>query len=164
MEKLLKRGEQVFKNMEKLTFRFLVGGLIYWLCEVCWRGHSYWQMFFVGGLCFVLICAINKTCLARRIRLLYRGLLATFMILAVEFVSGYILNIVLNLNIWDYSAFPCNILGQVCPEFAVLWFLLSIAAIVFDAYLRYWFFGGAKPQYNVNGRRFSGDEKKSGAA
>ena len=33
------------------------------------------------------------------------------------------------MNVWDYSGFPLNIMGQVCLLYSVLWGLLSIVAI-----------------------------------
>jgi uncharacterized membrane protein len=68
-------------------------------------------------------------------------------ITAIEFVAGIILNIILQLNVWDYSNMPFNILGQVCLPFSFLWFLLSFAAIWLDDWLRYWLFDEEKPHY-----------------
>ncbi len=48
---------------------------------------------------------------------------------AVEFVFGVIFNIFLDMKIWDYSAQPLNILGQICPLYTVLWGLLAILFI-----------------------------------
>ena len=68
-------------------------------------------------------------------------------ITAIEFLSGYILNIVLGLGIWDYSNMPFNIIGQICLPFTVAWYILSLLAIVLDDHLRYWIFGEEKPRY-----------------
>ena len=35
----------------------------------------------------------------------------------------------MHMNVWDYSGFPLNIMGQVCLLYSVLWGLLSIVAI-----------------------------------
>ncbi len=63
----------------------------------------------------------------------------------VEFLSGYVLNIKMGLNIWDYSNLPLNVMGQVSLLFSVFWFFLSIIAIWLDDYLRYKFYGDKKP-------------------
>lgn len=42
-----------------------------------------------------------------------------------------------------------NILRQVCLPFYFAWVGLSVVAIVFDDYLRYWFFGEEKPHYKI---------------
>ena len=63
--------------------------------------------------------------------------------------AGVIVNIWLKLGVWDYSGLPLNILGQVCLPFYFAWVGLSVVAIVFDDYLRYWFFGEEKPHYKI---------------
>lgn len=37
-----------------------IGGLLYVLIELAFRGRSHWTMFLVGGLCFWLIGLINE--------------------------------------------------------------------------------------------------------
>jgi hypothetical protein len=58
-----------------------------------------------------------------------QSFLGALITLAVEFVSGLILNVWLGLNVWDYSHEPFNIMGQICPQYKVLWFLLMPLAI-----------------------------------
>ncbi|MBO5976151.1 MAG: hypothetical protein J6P94_03100, partial [Oscillospiraceae bacterium] len=52
----------------------------------------------------------------------------TAVILAIEFVAGIIINIILGWRVWDYSAHPYNLYGQICLPFALCWFGLSIPA------------------------------------
>jgi hypothetical protein len=68
-------------------------------------------------------------------------------VIATEFVAGLILNVALGLGIWDYSNMPGNIMGQVCPQFALLWFVVSIIGIVLMDWMRYAVEGGEKPHY-----------------
>lgn len=51
-------------------------------------------------------------------------LIGTLITLVIEFVSGYILNIKLGLDIWDYSSIPFNLMGQICLPYGILWFFL----------------------------------------
>ena len=37
-----------------------IGGAIYAVIELIWRGHTHWTMALLGGLLFVLIGAINE--------------------------------------------------------------------------------------------------------
>ena len=67
----------------------------------------------------------------------------------VEFLFGLILNVWLGLHMWDYSNMPGNILGQICPQFTVLWFFLSALGIFLDDYIRWVFFGEEKPHYHL---------------
>ena len=48
------------KLLNKYLFLFDVGGLLYVLIELIWRGHSHWTMFILGGLCFIYLGLINE--------------------------------------------------------------------------------------------------------
>ena len=48
------------KQFFKILFLFSVGGLLYNLLELCYRCWTHWTMFFLGGLCFVCLGAINE--------------------------------------------------------------------------------------------------------
>ena len=39
-------------------------------------------------------------------------------------------------RIWDYSGMPCNLLGQICLPYFLLWHPVSLGAILLDAWLR----------------------------
>ncbi len=111
---------------------------------------THWVMFFVGGLAFVLVGGINEW-MPWELSLVKQSLIGTVIILLTEFISGCILNIWLGLGIWDYSDKFLNLYGQICPQFALGWFLLAGVAIVLDDYLRYWMFGEEKPHYQIIG-------------
>lgn len=113
--------------MKKFIRLFCIGGGAYNLIEVLWRGHSHWSMFLVGGTCFHVIGAIG-TRLRRRSRLAI-GSACALAVTAVEYVSGFVLNRRLKLNVWDYSKMPANLNGQVCLLYSVLWGGLSLLAL-----------------------------------
>lgn len=139
------------KIFSKYLFLFLTGGVIYYFLEILFRGRSHIAMIAVGGICFVL-CGLLNEAMSWRTPLALQMLICTALITVVEFISGIILNIWLNLGIWDYSDLPLNILGQICIPFCILWYFLSAAAIIFDDYLRYWLFNEEKPRYVLFGR------------
>lgn len=68
-------------------------------------------------------------------------------ITGVELVAGLILNVWLGLDIWDYSGMVWNLLGQVCPQFTLLWCVLSAIGIVMLDWMRYAVEGGQRPHY-----------------
>lgn len=134
------------KLLFKYVVLFFIGGATYLCIEMIWRGHSHWTMFIVGGFCFILCGGINEW-LDWDMALWKQMLICSVGITTIEFFAGIVINIILKLNVWDYSNLPLNILGQVCLLYSFLWFLLSFLAIVFDDYLRYWLFNEEKPHY-----------------
>lgn len=125
---------------------FLIGGAIYVLIELVYRGYSHWTMFLLGGLCFVLIGGVNEY-IPWEMPLWLQAGIGAVIITALEFICGCIVNLALGWNVWDYSNTPLNILGQVCLPFAIIWFVIAHAGIVLDDYLRYWLFKEEKPHY-----------------
>lgn len=100
------------KNFIKYAILFSLGGISYLLMELLWRGYSHWTMFALGGLCFVLIGVINEF-YTYEIPLFIQMVIGTFIITALEFITGCIVNLTLHLNVWDYSDMPMNIMGQI---------------------------------------------------
>ena len=127
---------------------FSLGGIAYILIELIWRGYTHWSMFLLGGVCFVIIGMLNDG-FSFEIPLVIQMFLGAFTITALEFFAGCILNLYLNLNVWDYSNMPYNVLGQICLPYSILWIVLSLVCIVADDYFRYYLFGEEKPKYRV---------------
>ena len=125
---------------------FLIGGAIYVLIELVYRGYSHWTMFLLGGLCFVLIGGVNEY-IPWEMPLWLQAGIGAVIITALEFICGCIVNLALGWNVWDYSNTPLNILGQICLPFAIIWFVIAHFGIVLDDYLRYWLFKEEKPHY-----------------
>lgn len=123
-----------------------IGGLLYVLVELAFRGRSHWTMFLVGGLCFWLIGLINEV-LPWEMPLWKQCIIGAVIVTAIEFLAGCFINLWLGWDVWDYSNMPFNVLGQICLPFSLLWILLSAVAIVLDDHLRYWIYGEEKPHY-----------------
>lgn len=123
-----------------------IGGLLYVILEMIWRGYSHWTMYLVGGTCFLLIGAINEV-IPWEMSFLLQCIIGALIVTAVEFLSGCIINIWLGWHVWDYSDMPFNLWGQICLPFSLLWILVSAAGIVLDDYLRHWLFKEEKPHY-----------------
>ena len=104
---------------------FLFGGGIYSVLEVLWRGFTHWSMALVGGLCVVLIYCIEAKSYPFLVKMVLSGLGIT----AIEGLAGILFNIILKMNVWDYSDLFLNIYGQICLWFALLWILLSVPAL-----------------------------------
>lgn len=134
------------KAILKAIILMAVGGMLYALFEIGFRGYTHWTMIIVGGLCFYLIGLINEI-IPWEMKIWKQCVIGSLVVTAVEFVSGCIINLWLGWGVWDYSDMPFNILGQVCLPFSALWVLLSALAIILDDYLRYWLYHEEKPHY-----------------
>ena len=132
----------------KALVLFLCGAVLYALIEVLWRGYTHWTMAVLGGLLFLLIGGINNW-LPWTMPIWVQMVIGSVIVTIAELLSGIVLNIWLELGIWDYSGMPFNILGQICPQFSAAWAGLSAVAIVIDDYIRYWIFGEQKPTYRL---------------
>jgi len=132
----------------KYSLLFLTGGFIYGGVEIIFRGYSHISMMVAGGICFILIGLINEV-FTWDIAFLSQMVISSFVITAVEFIRGLIVNVWLGLNVWDYSDKPYNLMGQVCILYSVIWFFLSPFAILLDDYLRYYLLGEEKPRYKL---------------
>lgn len=135
-----------FKECLKCAILFLIGGRLYYCIEIMWRGHSHWTMAVVGGVCFVLIGGLNNY-LPWEMPIWKQALCGSALVTAMELVAGIILNLYLGLGIWDYSGLPCNLLGQICLPFSLLWVALSVLCIFVDDALRWRLFHEEKPRY-----------------
>lgn len=127
---------------------FGIGGLIYVLIEVAWRGYSHWTMFLLGGLCF-FYAGIQNEYTEWDYPFWKQIIKVTACITGAEFATGCIINLWLNWDVWDYSHVQFNVLGQICMPYALLWMPLSAVAIILDDYLRYWMFAEEKPHYKM---------------
>lgn len=116
---------------------YILGGLLYAAMELLWRGWTHWTMVLCGGLCFLIMYRISMTALPMP----GKCLLSAAAITLVEFLAGCLLNLRLGWAVWDYSDLPLNLLGQVCPQFLLLWLALSIPGLALCQMLRRLFQG-----------------------
>ena len=134
------------KSFLKHTILFIIGGIIYILIELGFRGHTAFSMFLLGGLCFVLIGLINEV-IPWDMGIIWQGIIGSGIVTSLELIFGLILNVYLGMNIWDYSALPYDLLGQICLPFSILWIFVSALAVIVDDWLRYFLFKEEKPHY-----------------
>ena len=109
-----------------------LGGTLYVLLELLWRGRSHVSMFCAGGLALLLLHGLF---LRFALPLFAQCLVGGLVITAIEFVAGAIVNVHLKLNVWDYSKMPLNLYGQVCLPFSLLWCLLTLPISFLSGYL-----------------------------
>ena len=86
--------------MKRIITLWALLGAAYVALETLWRGYSHPSMFIVGGLCGVLVGALNQAPRFTAPRLPYRRAAGAAVVLAVEFASGCVLNLWLGLGVW----------------------------------------------------------------
>lgn len=147
-EKKFGGREMGHRLLNKYLVLMDVGGAVYVLLELAWRGRSHWTMFVLGGLCFIGLGLINEV-LPWDMPLWEQAAVGVLLITALEFFTGCVVNLMLGWQVWDYSDLPWNILGQVSLKYSALWLPVSLAGIVLDDCLRYRWFGEERPRYNL---------------
>ena len=128
---------------------WMVGGGLYCLLEVAWRGWTHWTMFVAGGTIFLAIGLERSGRRCRRWALLSQGFVAGLTITAGEFVAGCIVNLGLHMQVWDYSRQPYNLLGQVSLMASLGWCVVGLLAVVAYDLLAWLLFGEKRPHYRL---------------
>ena len=106
---------------------FLLGGAGYGALEILWRGHTHWTMVLTGGFVFLGLWLLDRQMHSRP--MLLRCAYGMAWVTAAELLVGLCVNVSLHMGVWDYSGAWGNVLGQVCPQYAGLWFLLCAPAM-----------------------------------
>ncbi len=114
------------KGIKKFTVLLVIGGVVYSLIELVWRGRTHPSMGLAGGLCLCGLYGIRTKC--TRLGVIASAGIGCIVITAVEFIFGCVCNRMLELDVWDYSNLYCNLLGQICLVYTFLWFLLCFPA------------------------------------
>ena len=136
---------------------FLSCCFIYYMIEILFRGWSHWSMFVLTGFLGVFcIDSINNT-LSFDCDYIVQILISTILCTIGEGISGIILNVWLQLNVWDYSkmTFGTFFFGQCNVLFCFAWMLI-ISIIIFycDAYNYYILKIEPCPYYIIFGHKF----------
>lgn len=112
------------RRIKKYCLFFVLGGTGYALIELLWRGRTHFSMIIAGGICFISFSLIAD--MFREKPILYKAVLCSLSVTTVELIFGVIFNIILKMNVWDYSKMPLNLFGQICPLYSLLWGGLSL--------------------------------------
>ena len=111
-------------SFAKFLKLFSLGGSAYVTLELLWRGRSHYSMFLAGGLCQGLLGL--QEALASRVPRVLRVVAGAGIITMVELGTGLVFN--RDYSVWDYRDRRGNFAGQICPQFSLLWILLSALA------------------------------------
>ncbi|MEG1651271.1 MAG: hypothetical protein RR287_05620 [Oscillospiraceae bacterium] len=108
---------------------YFIGAFGYSCLELLWRGYTHWTMAVTGGACFTIIHFVEKHLGHKKFWI--KCAVGAACITAIEFLVGCIVNRILKWGVWSYADRPGNLLGQICPLFAVIWFVLCVPLFPF---------------------------------
>ena len=136
---------------------FLSCGFIYCMIEILFRGWSHWSMFVLAGFLGVFCIDSINNVLSFDCDYIVQILISTILCTIGEGISGIILNVWLQLNVWNYSkmTFGTFFFGQCNVLFCFAWMLI-ISIIIFycDAYNYYILKIEPCPYYIIFGHKF----------
>lgn len=137
-----------WKRVIKYTVLFIAFSALYVWIEIIFRNRSDRSMAALGGVLGVIIGMSNNV-IPWSMGLIQQGLIGGFLIVTPMeyFVGKFLVN--QDLSIWNYSNMPCNIDGQICLPFTLIWCIISVVVVVLDDYLRYFIFDEDKPHYKI---------------
>lgn len=116
-----------------------VGALGYSTIELLWRGHTHWTMALTGSIGF--LCLYTLGIYMNKRKLFIRCFAGCMLLTGVEFTAGCIVNLWFHMQVWDYSSMPGNLLGQICPQYSLLWFLLCFPVLTVGKWMYAYFHG-----------------------
>lgn len=136
------------------TLLWFFGGTLYFLLEVAYKtaiGHPEHISWTMLVLSIVLTIPVERCGdgLPWECPLLLQALACAALVTAVELIAGLVLNVWLNMNVWDYSNLPVNLWGQICLSFSLTWVVLCLAFIPIFDWLRWAVEGKEKPRYFI---------------
>ena len=128
------------------------GGTVYFLLEVAFKtltGHPErisWTMLVVAILLTIPVERAGEQ-LPWEVPLWLQALCCAALVTTVELAAGCVINLWLGWDVWDYTAMPGNLWGQICPQYSAIWWVLCLAFIPAFDWLRYAVEGGERPCY-----------------
>lgn len=137
-----------------ISILIFIYGLLYMDAEIFWKaakslsitlkGETSIHMFFIGGVSMYLVGLLNEK-KKRNLPITIQTIIGGTIITLIEFVSGYILNIILGMKLWTYDN-SYNLMHQVCLQYALLWTFLVPITIFIDDYIRHLLLQEEKPK------------------
>lgn len=113
---------------------FCTGAAGYSMTEYFFRGHTHWTMALTGGACLLTFYCYLKV--RRDTPLPAKAVAGAVIITVFEFFVGIVVNLWYGWDVWDYSGKTFNIMGQVCPEYSIAWFLICLIVLLVSEAVR----------------------------
>lgn len=144
-----------FTQFLRKVVLFFLWGFLYCSIEIVYRGFSHVSMFLLAGLLGVFFIDTPNNIWGFHLDYLLQVFISTFFCILGEGITGYIVNVKMGLNVWDYShLFGSFFYGQCNLLFAMIWMILiAFVGIPFcDAYNYYVCKDKDVPYYQILGK------------
>ena len=104
------------KKLYKTMYLWAIGGLLYCLFELLFRGHTHWTMFAVGGFCFVM-CGLLNEHIGWDMPFPLQMLIGCLIITGTELIAGIVLNFLSAVAIALDDELRYNMFGEEKPHY-----------------------------------------------
>lgn len=122
-------------NIDMSVMIFLSGAAGYSIIEYLFRGYTHWSMALTGGACLLTFYFYVRE--NRRVSLFLQAAVGACIFTVFEFFVGMVVNVWFGWHVWDYSGQPGNIMGQICPLFSFIWFMLCMGILMIAGNMRF---------------------------
>ena len=122
-------------NFKIFLHIYSFGAIGYCFIETLWRGYTHWSMGILGGICFILMYQFERR--FKKLNMLIKAVILAIIITMFELLTGIIVNLIFELNVWDYSDLKYNFMGQISLIYSVFWFVLCIPCILLCRILKH---------------------------
>ena len=129
-------------------FRWFCGGVVFCALQLLLTGNCHWTDLAVFSLLCIPLDAVNER-MPWTFPLWLQAVLGGIVLIVSQLAAGLVFNVWLGLGLWDYTPLFGNFLGQICPQYMILWLPVSLAGIVLDDWIRYRAFGEERPHYRL---------------
>lgn len=134
---------------------FLIGGTVYYVIEVLYRGYSHISMFILAGLISITIALMNDFFYSFETDYIIQVITAAIIATIGEGFTGILVNLILKLNVWDYSGLWGNFFFEQCNIFyCMAWVVICFFGIPILDTIEWRYFNGQRPYYKICGKVF----------
>ena len=138
------------KRVVATLMTFLMGGFIYCLIELIYRGRTDISMMILAGCCSLVMAGLNNV-FSFDMPFELQVAISSAACICGEYLVGITMN--QNFTIWDYrNMWGTFAGGQLNVIFCAAWVLLSIIGIPLLDYMEWKFLNGEKPYYIICGK------------
>lgn len=143
---------KTYKRLMVTLGTFMVGGFIYCIIELLYRGYTDFSMYVLAGFCAIIMGGLNNL-FSFDMSFIAQVIVSSLACITGEYITGMLVN--QNFTIWDYRNLPFTFAnGQLNLFFCFAWVAISIIGIPLLDYVEWRYMkSGEKPYYVINKKK-----------